>query len=107
MKIDKEQKRLKAIKLKYVLFPTKCSCCKEEYKREKMWQLYRYGINKTWHKHYYCQNCMHSAKEVLHEIDTDESIFGLAGIDDFNSFQKKDCTRIKKSAERFLKMNTQ
>ena len=107
MMIDKEQKRLKAIKLKYVLFPTKCDCCGEEYKREKMWQLYRYGINKTWHKRHYCQNCMRSAKEVLHEIDTDESIFGLAGIDDFDTYKKKDYTRIKKSAERVLRINAQ
>ena len=89
MKVNKKQKRLKAIKLKYVLFPTKCECCGEEYKREKMWQLYRYGINETYHKWHYCQNCMHSAEEVLHEIDTDEFIFGLAGIDDFKTFKKK------------------
>ena len=34
MKVDKEQKRLKAIKLKYVLFPTKCDCCGEEVKKD-------------------------------------------------------------------------
>ena len=107
MKVDKEQKRLKAIKLKYVLFPTKCKCCGEEYKREKMWQLYRYGINKTWNKWHYCQNCIHSAEEVLHEIDTDESIFGLAGIDDFYPFPKKDYTRMNLARERALKIKVQ
>ena len=84
MKVDMKQKRLKAIKLKYVFFPKKCRCCGEEYKREKMWQLYRYGINKIWGKCHYCQNCMHSAEDVLNEIDTGKSVlFGLAGIDDF------------------------
>ena len=107
MKVDKEQKRLKAIKLKYVLSPTKCDCCGEEYKREKMWQFYRYGINESWHKWHYCQNCMHSAEEVLHEIDTDESIFGLAGIDDFNHFSKKDYTRMDFARERAFNRKAQ
>lgn len=102
MKIDRDQKRLNAIKLKYVLFPTKCNCCGEEYKKEKMWQLYRYGINKTWNKWNYCQNCMHSAKEVLDEVDTDECNFGLAGIDNFFTFTKKDYTRINIARERAL-----
>lgn len=103
MKVDKEQKRLKAIKLKYVLFPTKCNCCGEEYKREKMWQLYRYGVNKTWHAWHYCQNCMHSAKEVLNEVDTDECCWGIAGIDSFFAFSKKDSTRMNLARERILK----
>lgn len=100
MKVDKEQKRLKSIKLKYVLFPTKCDYCEEEYKREKMWQLYRYGANKRWHEWHYCQRCMHSAEEVLNEVDTDESPFGIAGIDDFNTFSKKDLTRMNLARER-------
>ena len=34
---------------------------------------------------------MHSAaEEVLNEIDTDESMFGIAGIDDFYTFSKKN-----------------
>lgn len=107
MKVDREQKRLKAIKLKYVLFPTKCDCCGEKYKREKMWQLYRYGVNKTWHKWYYCQRCMHSAEEVLNEVDTDETIFGIAGIDDFNTFSKKDNTRINLAMKRTLRRKAQ
>lgn len=100
MKISKEQKRLKAIKLKYVLFPTKCESCGEYYKREKMWQFYRYDVNQTWNKWNYCRNCMPSAEAVLHEIDTDEIIFGLAGIDDFNSFRKKDLTRMLRTLPR-------
>lgn len=92
MKVDKEQKRLKTIKLKYVLFPTKCDCCGEEYKREKMWH--------AWH---YCQNCMHSAKEVLNEVDTDECCWGIAGIDSFFAFSKKDSTRMNLARERILK----
>lgn len=99
MKISKEQKRLKAIKLKYVIFPTKCECCGEDYKREKMWQFWRYGVNQTWNKWHYCRNCMPSAEAVLHEIDTDEIVFGLAGIDDFNSFCKKEHTRMLRSRQ--------
>jgi len=82
MKVDKEKKRLKAIRLKYVFFPTRCEKCGEEYKREKMWQCYRWGINKRRDKYSYCQDCMHSAEDVLNEIDTDEVLFGLADVDE-------------------------
>lgn len=43
---------------------------------------------------------MPSAEAVLHEIDTDEIIFGLAGIDDFNRFRKKDLTRMLRTLPR-------
>ena len=103
MKLDKEQKRLKAIKLKYVLFPTKCACCGKEYKREKMWQVYRYdmlGLDYKWH---YCQNCMHSAEEVLYEIDTDEAPWGIANVDPPLGFKKKDYTRMQRAREKAFK----
>ena len=103
MKVDKEQKRLKAIKLKYVLFPKKCDCCGETYKREKMWQVYRYdmlGASK-WH---YCQNCMHSAEEVLYEIDTDAVPEGISGVDDRFHFKKKDYTRTRRAREKMTKI---
>lgn len=102
MKIDREKKRLKSIKLKYALFPTKCRCCKEEYKREKMWHVCRYGVNATVHDWYYCQNCMHSAEDVLNEIDTDGVPFGIAFVDDFLFFEKKDNTRLNLALERCL-----
>ncbi len=94
MKVDKEQKRLKAIKLKYVRSDTECDYCGEEFKREKMWRVNRYGVNRRIHTWHYCQNCMHSAKEVLNEIDTDACSFGIAYVDDFNFFEKKDYTRM-------------
>lgn len=81
MKIDKHQKLLKAIKLKYAFSPTKCHACGEEYVREYMWTFYRYGINHRHIKHHYCQHCMHSVEEVLQEIATDNSPFGLVGVD--------------------------
>ena len=68
VKVNREQKRLKAIKLKYFFFGRECASCGEKFKREKMWRVYRYGINQTCHPWYYCQNCMHSAEEVLYEI---------------------------------------
>lgn len=107
MKVDKELKRLKAIKLKYILFPTECKCCGEEYKRTKMWQFYRYGVNKTRNKWHYCQNCMPSAEEVLNEIDTDESCFGIADIDDFHTFPKKDYTRAIIESESLIRKKAQ
>ena len=68
-------------------------------KKKKMWQFYRYGVNKTCHKWHYCQNCMHSAEEVLNEIDTDECILGIVGVDNF-TISKKDHTRINLAMER-------
>lgn len=83
MKVDQKKKRLKAIKMKYVFYPTRCRSCGEEFQWEKMWQLYRYGVKRTIHKWNYCQNCMHSAEEVLNEVYTDECIFGIVGIEHF------------------------
>lgn len=94
MKVNQELKRLKAIKLKKSIFERECSCCKGKFKKEKMWRVYRYCKNKRYNPWFYCQNCMHSAEEVLNEIDTDESIFGIAGVDNFWFFKKKDMTRI-------------
>ena len=93
MRNEKEE-RLESIKLKYVLFPKKCECCKKHYKKEKMWKVNRYGINQTCHEWYYCQNCMHSAEDVLNEIDTDEVPFGIFDVDDYISFKKKDSARM-------------
>ena len=52
---------------------------------------------------------MHSAaEEVLNEIDTDESMFGIAGIDDFYTFSKKDYFRMniarKKLFDKIVKL---
>ncbi len=65
-----------------------------------MWMVNRYGVNKTWNLWCYCTNCIHSAEEVLHEIDTDECSFGIAGIDDFLNFPEKDYTRLRESRDR-------
>ena len=100
MKIDREQKRLNAIRLKLVIFPTKCRCCGEEYVREKMWQVYRWGINKTRHEWNYCQNCMTSKQDVLNEVDTDDVMFGIAEVDSFNGFVKKDYRRMNLRRDR-------
>lgn len=94
MKIDSYQKRLNAITSVYVTFPTKCSCCKEEYVDEEMYSVKRWGINETVHTWYYCHNCMHSKEEVLHEIDTDTGE-GIAYIDSFVHYPKKDYTKIR------------
>ena len=93
MKGENTEKRLKAIKLKFVFFSTTCDFCRKEFKREKMWRVYRYGINQTSYKWYYCQKCMPTAEDVLYEIDTDEFPFGIAGVDDVRTFIKRDYTR--------------
>ena len=94
MKVNFEQKRLKAVKSRFRIFPTKCECCGEEFYFEKMWSILRWGINETCHNWYYCKKCMHSADEVLNEVDTDECPWGIAVIDPFLGFSKKDNTRL-------------
>ena len=42
---------------------------------------------------------MHSAEDVLNEVDTDSCAFGIYGVDDFPCFQKKDYTRMDKAFE--------
>ena len=101
MKKTLEERRLNAIKLKFFFFSRECACCKCHVKLEKMWSVWRYGINKTWHQWFYCQDCMKSAEEVLHEIDTDSIPFGIAGVDSFWGFKKKDNTRLINSRPKF------
>ena len=58
-----------------------------------MWQFSRdTGVNDENINYHYCQNCMKSKEDVLYEIDTDESPYGIAGIDE--DFEKKDSTRM-------------
>ena len=96
MKVDFERKRLKAVKSRFMILPTECKCCNQEFYFEKMWKVSRWGMNQAVRPWHYCQNCMHSADEVLNEIDTDDCPWGLAFIDPFLGFVKKDNTRLMK-----------
>ena len=91
---NNEKRRLRAIKFRLVLVPTKCDSCGDTFVRQKMWTFTRYGMSASHFKWYYCQNCMHSKEDVLNEIDTDEYPFGLYRIDNFDDFEKKDDTRM-------------
>ena len=91
-----ETKRLKAIRLKSIIFSTQCGCCKKHFHLTKMWHVKRSGINHTVHDWYYCKNCMPTAKDVLNEIDTDGIPFGIAYLDDGRHF-KTDTTRLEKT----------
>ena len=76
MKVDREKKRLNAIKL-------------------------RYGVNARCVKYFYCQNCMKSASDVLNEIDTDAIPLGIAGVDEVYGFRKKDYTMIRATRAKY------
>lgn len=78
-----KERRLAAIKQKFVLFPRVCRLCNEEVTFEKMWSVYRWEINKTVHEWCYCKTCIKSAKEVLHQVDNDDYHFGIAFVDRF------------------------
>ena len=101
MKITLEKRRLKEIKLKFFFFPRECACCKCHVKLERMWAVWRYGVNKTCHQWFYCQDCMKTAEDVLNEIDTDSCMFGIAGVDSYMGFKKKDNTKMMKSRPKF------
>ena len=82
MKKTFEQRRLDAIKLKFYIFPTECDCCRGTVKLEKMWTVRRYTEDRRCRNFYYCQECMHSAEDVLKEIDNGEDHHGIVGLDE-------------------------
>lgn len=90
-----EERRLAAIKDRFYFSSKECACCKSKISLERVWSVWRYGINKSRHQWFYCKTCMPTAEDVLHEIDTDEIMFGIADVDDFDRFKKKDSTRMK------------
>lgn len=48
MMIDKTNKRLMSVKETYpLLFQKQCSCCGNNYIKEKMYKVHRWGVNKT------------------------------------------------------------
>ena len=84
------ERRLNAIKKKFFFFGHPCACCKDTVKREEMWYVDRWGVNKNVYRWYYCTKCMKSKEEILKSIETDECYFGIAFVDDFNpSFANK------------------
>ena len=101
MKTDLETRRLQHVKEKFVIFERKCACCGKFFRFEKMWCVLRGGINHTANEWCYCKECMPTAKDVLHEIDTDGCAFGIAGIDEGTEF-KKDKTRMNTAYAPFL-----
>lgn len=81
MKKTMEQKRIKAVKSKLIIFPRECSCCQGTVSFEKMWHVKRWGVNKMVYDNYYCKECMPTAEDVVHSIDTDNCMFGIAFVD--------------------------
>lgn len=81
MKRTLEERRLKAIKLRRVLFSKECDCCKSLVRGEKMWNVYTWGINKSVHKKFFCLDCMKSTHDVLEKVKS--STFGIAFVDEF------------------------
>ena len=93
MKIDHHQKRLNAIKLKYVFFPKKCMICREEYRKERMYRVDRWIVNQRVLECWYCQHCIHSKEELLNKIDTDYGC-GIAFVDEWPNYKEKRMPKI-------------
>lgn len=81
MKKTLAERRIKAVKSKFVVFPVKCRCCKSSIKFEKVWRVQRWGVNKTVHNWFYCKDCKPTPEDVINEIDTDNCCFGIAFVD--------------------------
>ena len=47
---------------------------------------------------------MHSAEEVLYEIDTDAVAWEISGVDDRFHLKKKDYTRMRRAREKMTKI---
>ncbi|MBU5331764.1 hypothetical protein KQI61_06105 [Anaerocolumna aminovalerica] len=103
MMITKEQKRLNSIKeIKPLLFYRTCHCCDNDFVKEKIFKVDRWGVNNSVHSWYFCKKCMSTKEDVLNEIDTDECIFGIAYVDS-QVINKKDYTRINKIRDRMVR----
>ena len=85
-----EERRLRAIKSKFMILGRICECCKEEVSFEKMWVVDRWGAKKMIYPHYYCQKCMHTVKDVLNEIDNDACPYGIAFVDPYMKTKNKE-----------------
>ena len=83
MMIDREAKRIHAIKLRYVFTEHQCSCCGNYFRKEKMYKVHVWGVNRSVVPLDFCQNCMKSREEVLEEVDSYQGFFGIAFVDDF------------------------
>lgn len=94
------KQRLKAVHKHYVYSPRRCECCGDMISKEKMWKVNRWGVNGRIHAWYYCQKCMPTAEDVLNEVDTDSCNFGIAGVDSFWRYRKKDYTKMNEVLQR-------
>lgn len=72
--LTEKQKKLKQIKLKFVILPRKCMYCNDTIFMEKMWRVKRkilVGLPFLEHYvrecNYYCQECIHTAEELIEE----------------------------------------
>ena len=92
--MSNKQKRLNAIKTKFIYGIKKCDHCKKVITKQEIWTVYRYAVNGEIKKYHYCKKCFKTKEDVLNEIDTDEILFGIAYVDDYIGFEKKDYTRL-------------
>ena len=84
MKVDMHAERLKQIKLVKIWFTrTKCEKCGDYYVHEKMWMVPRWGVNERRYEWFYCQHCLPTKQDVLNQVDNDNCMFGIYGVDSF------------------------
>ena len=86
--------RLKKIHEIPNIFKRTCKLCNS--KPKKIWKVVRWGyINNDTVNTYYCKKCLPTKKDVLYEIDTDESAMGIAFCDSPIYIKKLDYSRLR------------
>lgn len=101
MNIFKYWFRLFAVKHRKSRKYRKCRLCNQLiFPNEKMYFVYRWAKDMQVVKICYCENCVKSRKDGLNEVDTDSILYGIAYVDDYYNFKKKDYTRYLRRKER-------
>ena len=93
----RQKLRLMAIKKRISHGYYKCRLCNSDiYPTETYYKVSRWYKGRSIIKICYCSDCMHSKEDVLKEVDEDSLPYGIAWIDSYKNFKKKDYTRYNK-----------
>lgn len=77
-----EKRRVEAVEVVFVNQSTRCDCCGKFSRHTVMRRVLRNGGNGTPIEWHYCSNCAPTAEAVLAHIDTDNSPYGIYGVDE-------------------------
>jgi len=101
MSVIKYILRLMAVKHKRVGYYSSCRLCNNWIlPGQKHFIINRWTDNRRIKEVCYCKRCVKSRFKVIKEVDTDSDLYGIAYVDDYYNFKKKDYTRYLRRKER-------